>query len=419
MAFNSRRVDLSKKGVDDILDELTTEHVVASTLGKVLDDLRQRIPGSGTIATTTSAVGSVTGAVGSVTASVTVGTNNDKTGYALSATGIDSIWDELDTGHNIADSMGQTMQRLSARLPGSGTIATTVSAVGSVTGAVGSVTASVTVGTNNDKTGYALSAAGIDSIWDEPDAGHTTVNTPGNALRLLDNVLPGSTIAAASDIPTERGTDNAALASVCTEVRLAELAAANLPTDIDAILADVTGIAGAAMRGTDSAALASNYTSGRATNLDNLNATVSSRATPAQVNTEVDTGLLDFRPTQSASSGWISASSPSTIDAFGSYVQLFASTGFVVKHIVISIIPTSSAADKEARFSIASGAATSESDKINDMGYKSADSAAKGDYAHNTFNFPFAFASSLRLSIRVRDDFNSVHTYKFCVVILG
>ena len=34
-----------------------------------------------------------------------------------------------------------------------------------------------------------------------------------------------------------RGTDNAALASVCTEARLAELAAANLPADIDAILA--------------------------------------------------------------------------------------------------------------------------------------------------------------------------------------
>jgi hypothetical protein len=50
-----------------------------------------------------------------------------------------------------------------------------------------------------------------------------------------------------------RGTNSAALASVCTEARLAELAAANLPTDIDAILADVTGINGDAMRGTDGA----------------------------------------------------------------------------------------------------------------------------------------------------------------------
>ena len=46
-----------------------------------------------------------------------------------------------------------------------------------------------------------------------------------------------------------RGTDNAALASVCTEARLAELAAANLPADVDAILADtaVIGAAGAGL----------------------------------------------------------------------------------------------------------------------------------------------------------------------------
>jgi len=38
------------------------------------------------------------------------------------------------------------------------------------------------------------------------------------------------------------GTDNAALASVCTEARLAELDAANLPSDVDDILADTTAI---------------------------------------------------------------------------------------------------------------------------------------------------------------------------------
>jgi len=60
------------------------------------------------------------------------------------------------------------------------------------------------------------------------------------------------------DIPTTamRGTDSAALASVCTEARLAELAAANLPTDIAAIPTT-------AMRGTDSAALASVCTEAR------------------------------------------------------------------------------------------------------------------------------------------------------------
>lgn len=42
-----------------------------------------------------------------------------------------------------------------------------VGSVGSVTGAVGSVTAAVTVGTNNDKTGYSLAGtlASLDSLW--------------------------------------------------------------------------------------------------------------------------------------------------------------------------------------------------------------------------------------------------------------
>lgn len=44
-----------------------------------------------------------------------------------------------------------------------------------------------------------------------------------------------------------------ALASVCTETRLAELDAANLPADIDTIAVDVAGLDGAAMRGTDNA----------------------------------------------------------------------------------------------------------------------------------------------------------------------
>ncbi len=54
-------------------------------------------------------------------------------------------------------------------------------------------------------------------------------------------------------IPTTamRGTDSAALASVATEARLAELDAANLPASVDAIPTT-------AMRGTDNAATAAN-----------------------------------------------------------------------------------------------------------------------------------------------------------------
>ena len=115
-------------------------------------------------------------------------------------------------------------------------------------------------------------------------------------------------------IPTTamRGTDSAALASVCTEARLAELDAANLPTDIAVIPTT-------AMRGTDNAALASEVTAARMSELDaatggkmanqvdlikteadkialadagagvagSVIEEVENRATPAQVNTEV------------------------------------------------------------------------------------------------------------------------------------
>jgi hypothetical protein len=93
-----------------------------------------------TIASVTGAVGSVTGAVGSVT----------------------------------------------------GAVGSVTGAVGSVTGAVGSVTGNVggnvvgsvgSVTTVSDKTGYALSAAGVDAVWDEAMSGHTTAGTYGDKIR--------------------------------------------------------------------------------------------------------------------------------------------------------------------------------------------------------------------------------------------
>ena len=77
-----------------------------------------------------------------------------------------------------------------------GAVGSVTGAVGSVTGAVGSVTAAVTVGTNNDKTGYALTAGERTSIADAAldrdmstgtDSGSTTVRTMRQALRFLRN----------------------------------------------------------------------------------------------------------------------------------------------------------------------------------------------------------------------------------------
>ena len=49
-----------------------------------------------------------------------------------------------------------------------------IGTVASVVGAVGSVTAGVTVTTNNDKAGYALSSAGVSAVWAEVITGTTT-----------------------------------------------------------------------------------------------------------------------------------------------------------------------------------------------------------------------------------------------------
>jgi hypothetical protein len=163
------------------------------------------------VASVSGAVGSVTGAVGSVTGNVggnvtgsvgsisgvtfpsnfaslaitvggavTAGTVSDKTGYALSASGLASIsaWTVNITGS----------------LSGS---------VGSVTGAVGSVTSGVTVTTNNDKTGYSLTQAFPSNF------ASLGINASGHISRvtLVDTTTSNTDM---------RGTDNAALASVWT-----------------------------------------------------------------------------------------------------------------------------------------------------------------------------------------------------------
>lgn len=122
---------------------------------------------------------------------VTVGTNNDKSGYSLTAgTGLGNQTANI-TGNlsgsvgSVTGAVGSVTSRVTANTDQWGGVAVTgmpmptytqptgflaatfpatVSsyaggAVASVTGAVGSVTSPVTVGTNNDKTGYSLTQA--------------------------------------------------------------------------------------------------------------------------------------------------------------------------------------------------------------------------------------------------------------------
>ena len=133
-----------------------TDQFVSSVQGNV----------TGSVASVTGAVGSVTGAVGSVTGAVGSVTGNiggyltgnvkgnvegNVVGSVASVTGaVGSV-----TG-NVGGSVGSVTGAVGSV---TGAVGSVTGAVGSVTGAVGSVTGAVTVGTNSDKTGYALTAA--------------------------------------------------------------------------------------------------------------------------------------------------------------------------------------------------------------------------------------------------------------------
>jgi len=85
-----------------------------------------------------------------------------------------------------------------------------------------------------------------------------------------------------------RGTDNGALASVATEVRLSELDATNLPADMDIVKADTPYIADQSLPGTPASGSLGQIVK------DQLDQAVSTRATPTQVNAEVDQALQDI-----------------------------------------------------------------------------------------------------------------------------
>ena len=115
--------------------------------------------------------------------------------------------------------------------------------MGSVTGAVGSVTSGVTVTTNNDKTGYALSAAGIQAVWDALTSALTTAGSIGKLLVDNINATISSRLASASyTAPLDAaGTRTAVgLASANLDTQLSTIVT-DTGTDIPATLATMAG----------------------------------------------------------------------------------------------------------------------------------------------------------------------------------
>ncbi len=90
---------------------------------------------TGSVGSVTGSVGSVTGAVGSVTAPVTVGTNNDKTGYSLTVTpptanqNADALLDRTDgveTGRTLRQGLRLMLAAMAGKLSGAATTTVTI-----------------------------------------------------------------------------------------------------------------------------------------------------------------------------------------------------------------------------------------------------------------------------------------------------
>lgn len=150
----------------------------------------------------------------------------------------DQVWDEAKSGHVAAGSFGEEVQAhaLSSEIAALNDVST-AEVNAEVDTALADIDLDhliqVTAGVEEPTDGSYL-----DQIMHKD--GSQTFDATTDSLEALRDTAPMGT--------AMRGTDSAALASVCTEGRLSELDAANIPADVDAILADT---------GTDGVLLAS------------------------------------------------------------------------------------------------------------------------------------------------------------------
>ena len=169
---------------------------------------------AGTVANTTNIT------AGTITTATNLTTNNDKTGYGLSAAAVQAIWDALTSALTVAGSIGK---KLADWVIGTTQTGDSFARLGAPAGAsvsadiaaVKAETASIQTDTNDiqtrlpaalvggriaanaevvgDKTGYALSAAGVQAVWDYAVEGSmTAVQAVRGMFAALCNKLSGS-----------------------------------------------------------------------------------------------------------------------------------------------------------------------------------------------------------------------------------
>ena len=128
------------------------------------------------------------GAVASVTAGVTVTTNNDKTGYGLSAAAVQAIWDALTSALTTVGSIGKKLADWVIGTTQTGDSFARIGAAGAGLTALGDARIAnldTTVSSRLATSGYsaAPSAAVITAaVWNEALSAHLAAGTTGNAL---------------------------------------------------------------------------------------------------------------------------------------------------------------------------------------------------------------------------------------------
>ncbi len=279
---------LSSAGNGAIWDVARLGHSTAGTFGEGVTSVQGNV--TGTVSSVTGAVGLVTGSVGSVAAPVTVGTNNDKTAYSLTAdynpaktAASQSSVSAIPTNPLLTTDV--RLNNLDATISSRSTYAG--GAVASVTGSVGSVTAPVTVGTNNDKTGYtastvtdktgySLSSTGAGAIWDVARLGHSTAGTFGEGVASIQGNVTGSVGSVTGAVGSVAGSVTGSVGSVTAPVTVGT----NNDKTGYALTADYNPAKAAASQASVSA-IPTNPLLTTDVRLNNLDATISSRSTYA------------------------------------------------------------------------------------------------------------------------------------------
>jgi hypothetical protein len=239
--------------VDEIRQEMDANSTKLANLDVAVSS-RSTFNG-GQVASVAGSVGSVTGSVGSVAAPVTVGTNQDKTGYSLSTAGILAIWNQATGAAGIlVNTIGAKFRDL---------VLGTDNRVKISADAQDLAGLKVTAKTVEDKAGYALTSA-YDAA--KTAASQTSVDSiPTNPLLATDSRLDhlDSDISAIPTDPLRFGDytapDNAGIAAIFSATQSAAL-------ELDAISGALAAVASSA----DVQTLLDRLSNARAGLLDNL-----------------------------------------------------------------------------------------------------------------------------------------------------